>query len=255
MRTWLFHTQPPPYLSVGLPLYAMGHIAWLALEGLCRQQHAAPWELIVVEEQFHNPLGIRDLKAYHERLAAAGCVAVTYKGLSRWNNLAAKWAIITQQAHPESVALVLQGGDDHPHPHRLAYTAEAMRTGVQWYHEEVGLFYDRDTRTMAEYRHPDGATTALNMAVRLELVRQLPARAKRRGTDRWLHQCATRVNGAPLRHQLRNHMQLGLFTCGWNHLSTQRGALVATCANHYHPTLRTLPQVLPDELAQRLMHQ
>jgi hypothetical protein len=245
-----------PTTTVGLPLYRAGAIAWLALEGLCRQQHADPWELIVVEEPFHQPFGEARLKTYQPRLNAAGCKSVRYITWPAWTPLAAKWAHIAKQAHPHSHHLVLQGADDFSHPMRLRLTQDAMARGVDWYHEDVGLFYDRATGALAEYRHPVGtpkSTTALNMAVRLSLLHNLPHREKRRGTDRWMHAEATKRKGTPLREELHNHWHMGLFTSGWNVLSVNRSTKVANHQGHYHPTLRTVWDALPADVAERIL--
>jgi len=69
-----------PRISVMLPLYNAGAVAWLALESLCRQAGEYPgFEVVVCEEQAgHDVVGYETVQAYRGRLRRAGCERVRY---------------------------------------------------------------------------------------------------------------------------------------------------------------------------------
>ena len=52
-------------------------IGWLALESLCRQKNAPPWELIVIEEP-EDAMGRGAIEAYTTRLIGAGMQQMFY---------------------------------------------------------------------------------------------------------------------------------------------------------------------------------
>ena len=100
-------------ISVGLPIFNGKDIAWLALEGLCRQQCNNPWELIICEEQNLNMVGIEQIKlVYKDRLRVAGCVRVTYIPIKNWIFLSRKWKIICSFIDDRSKYFLPWGADN-----------------------------------------------------------------------------------------------------------------------------------------------
>ena len=109
-------------LTVALPLYRMNQIAWVAFEGLIRQEKSPKWELIVCEEKHEYQCGKQLIKQYKDRLKKVNCIKTTYIELDEHVNLAKKWQIIGQKAKAESIGFVMQSGDCYPHKYRLHQT-------------------------------------------------------------------------------------------------------------------------------------
>jgi hypothetical protein len=244
-----------PVITVAMPMYRAKHIGWLALEGLARQLVAHPWELLIVEEVAALPMGCDAIMRYEQALADAGCVSIKYAGIMQWASVADKVRRMARQAAPTSEVLVKQDADDFPDAFRLARSLDSIRQGADWFYDQHGLFYDRATGKLARYEHPAGVRSGLNPAVRTSLLRNLATRSKRRGLHSWMHTQATLAKGSPLVEHMRtgDHWRHGVFTCGWNTLSTQRADQVAKHKDHYHPTDASLQVALPEHILARLL--
>ena len=81
-------------LSVALPVFNSKRIAWLAMEGLCRQENINfEWELVIAEEQGPEKFGSKAFLSYEGRLREVGCVRVRYIKLIKWIPLKQKGVI------------------------------------------------------------------------------------------------------------------------------------------------------------------
>jgi len=264
-----------PVLTVGLPCYRVEQIAWLALEGLCRQQDAPPWELIILEEDEPEAFGARRLAEYLPGLYAAGCVRIEYGALPEHMPLARKWLTIAHAATQASELLLLQGADDYPGPRRLADTWGTWEAredpDTNWLQWPLGLFADLtcgcsdlrryDLHTEGYGFKTGGARVAgLGMAARLDVVRQIPGeevlpgrdhrRRLRRGVDGWLIRCVAKTAGGLLRLAEIPTVDWtrGLYTDGFNSLSLTRTGM----SGPFSPVDTTLRDVVPDDVASRL---
>lgn len=219
-------------LTVALPLYKAEKIAWLALESLCNQEQVNfDWELIICEEAGtdHAAFGEMAIATYNEKLKAAGCVRIKYIALEKWTPLPQKWALISKAASSTSNAFVLQAGDCYSEPLRVRRTADLIEEGADWVHSVKGVFLNLAANKRALYNHPAEYPTALNMAIRLDLVRNLPKSTKRKGIDRWLFNEATTCKGEKLRVVANNSPKWnkGIDTHGYNNISGKRGDKIA----------------------------
>lgn len=255
MHTLHHDTALWPHLTVALPLFRARRIAWLALESLCRQKHAPHWELLMSQEaaEAHEPVPLNELQAYVPRLAAAGCVRVVLLQPGVHQALSLKWRDLRQHASLTSHTFLLQAADCYSHHLRLATSHSLiMDHDADWVHQHTGLFVDPIENRRAEYRHPPGYPTALNMAVRTSLLHGLPREEVRKGVDRWLYQHATRTNGGPLVVQWLPAEHRGLDTHGLNNISRKRGQKIALRTVPFHHTKLRVADVLPAELVPRL---
>lgn len=166
-------------LTVGFPLYRSKDIAWLALESLCRQKGVDfKWELIVIEEiesEKHSPLGKAKLLLYEERLKKAGCERIIYKPIKKWITLFEKWAEMGRLADDNSVGFLLQAADCYSQPYRLKETLNLFeKNNSDWIHSAKGVFFNIKTNKIAVFDTRLSDKTALNMAVRTSLIKQIP---------------------------------------------------------------------------------
>lgn len=216
-----------PQLTVALPLYKSQRIAWLALESLCNQEHVNfDWELIICEEngKTHEAFTEAALRPYLERLKAVRCVRVEYVGLNRWVPLSQKWVKMAQLSSPSSTAFVLQAGDCYSEPLRLRRTYDLITQGADWVHSHKGVFLNLKDNTKAVYHHPSNYPTALNMAIDLALLQDLPSATVKKGVDRWLFNEATKAKGSRLNVVVNNSPKWhnGIDTHGFNNISVKR---------------------------------
>ena len=101
-------------MTVGLPAYRVNGIAWLPMEGLCRQHRPpCPWELLIFEESHAGACGEDFFLAYADRLKKAGCVNIRYITADEWVPLPMKWRAMGQAMAEGSKTFLLQAGDDY----------------------------------------------------------------------------------------------------------------------------------------------
>lgn len=248
-----------PLLTVAMPMLRARSIAWLALESLARQQGAPPWELLMAQEMdpHHQPMPWAEFEAMRPRLEAAGMVHFRQFHLLHADAPAAlswKWRTMGREASPTSQAFVLQAADCYSPTERLKATHQLVAAGADWVHQRMGIFLDVPNNHRALYVHPPGYPTALNMAVRTSLVRNLPDVDKRKGVDRWLYRQAQAANGGKLNTAWlpTEHWRQGLDTHGHNNISRRRGAFLRQRKGAFTTCRTSLRQVLPEPVRARL---
>lgn len=280
------HALPGITLTVGLPMYRCGKIAWLALEGLCRQEGVDfPWELIVSEEP-EEAFTEERVRSYEDRLRAVGCVRIVYLRNTEWTPLSTKWCRITGEASPGSEVFVLQAADCYSHPRRLANT-EALFSGsrVDWVQSPLGFFYNiasgmvsifdyalkddyADPKTgwadmcqrrgwldAADFSHAWTACrkypTGINMAIRTRHMRQVVDQKVRRSVDGWLFCSIEKVKQAPLvvRWDESDDWRRGVDTHGLNRLTTLRGWRIDEAEPPFRRSGLSIEQILPPDVA------
>lgn len=233
-------------------------IFWLALEGLCRQDGAPPWELLISAEQepHHGNPPLQAITAYWPRLQLAGCVhlGIMDPGPCPADPapLSLKWRQLASAAHPASEAFLLQAADCFSAPERLADSHHLLQR-AHWVHQREGLFLHLPTGTLVQYRHPDGFPTALNMGTRTQLLRHLPRHEVRKGVDRWMHDHVRMQVGTVRTAWLPTAHALGsLDTHGANNISRRRGTKMMALLPPFYSTPLWLQDVLPPDLVERL---
>lgn len=234
-------------ITVALPVFNAKKIVWLAMEGLCRQETNEPWELLICEEKHPLQTGKALFDAYLPRLKAAGCISMQYIELPQWVNLPKKWSIMAQRAKGD--IFILQAADCFSDSSRLARTREIMGSG-HWYFDATGHFYNVTYKKLALYKNFPGRT-GLNMALKTDLIRDLPDTKLNKNIDRFLFTHISKKVKIVIRQNKKT--QLSLDVDGMNNISKSRHKLIAKLeAPFYAPTL-SLGQILPKDILKKLI--
>jgi len=231
--------------TVAMPLYNMGKIAELALEGLCKQETDYKWELIVCEEQNEQMMGYDKLWDYEERLRKAGCELILYNAVEKWIPLGQKWKLMSELAS-DTTCFILQSGDCYPHPKRIEVTVNAFERpfGYNYYDEECGYFYSfKHKKTLLfapddTYRHP----CRLNMAWKTDLIKQLPDNNVKKSVDKYLYKTLGEIEKIEI---FRTYcLFYGVDTDGYN-LISKRDKFFTKPNSIFKPTEVDITEQLP----------
>jgi len=236
-------------ISVLLPMLNAQHIGWLPMEGLCCQKDAPrSWEVIIAEEQNGSEFGEARVLEYEERLRQAGCEAVKYIPLKEWIPLAAKWRLLAQHTHQDSVVCACHGADSYAHPWRIKEAWDTLiNGGAHWAGYTKVPFYvvrsgqpflvdynvareklalkARGGRRRKQHKRKVGAGIAF--CFRTELARKLPESDKARGIDGWLFdniRALAEKNGGTFKRLTidTGKWKYGLNTHGFGNISKKR---------------------------------
>lgn len=242
-------------ITVALPVLLSEGIAWLAMESLCAQVVKSDFEVIIVEEQRAGMCGAEYFEAYRDRLAAAGCIRLSYTPIHRKIALSQKWWMISAMADPRSEVFILQAADCYSEPHRLQTALDAIRANHDWVHSPLGVFFHLQQQQHILY---DARTTKypthLNMAIRMELARAINPGMKKKGVDGYLYRECTRVRKGQLRiyKDTSDNWKKGLDTHGLNNLSMKRQQYFQKVAAPFRATNLSIEQILPPAICERL---
>ena len=248
-------------LTVGLPLYRAGAIAWLALESLCRQVGVEfYWELLVAEEQSAPRLAWSGLAPYVERLRRVNCIDVRYVPLSEWIPLAKKWRLLGQRAVPSSRVFVLQAADCYSPPHRLERTMELFRSeGADWVQSHTHVLYNLSDGKHVLYRRPtDRMPVGAQMALRTDLARQLPESNQTAGIDHWFFRsCEANVKAKEGRAMRivwneTDDWRYGLNVNGLNNISERSKLFALKFPGCLEDPCKELSEYIPGDVLARL---
>ena len=246
-------------MTVGLPLFNSQHIAWLALESLCRQKNIDfEWELIVAEEQNKKMFGQKKVFSYESQLKKVGCKNLLYIPLKKWIPLFNKWRLISQRADLNSKAFILQAGDDYSHPYRLYETYNLMIVkGNTVISSQVGPFYDIPTGIVCLYDVREKPTTAgLNMAVQTDVMKRLPQMDYRKNVDSKIAYHAIILEGVAFKREFNNssNWKCGVCTNGFHNISLKRGTIMRTRKDIYdlHSGIK-IEDCIPIDIIQKLI--
>lgn len=246
-------------MSIVMPLYRAGNIAWLPLESLCRQKQINfRWELLIAEEQ-EGAFGWPKIKEYFGRLNKVGCARIIYYSLPKWIPLSQKYHLLTRQMHPSSKIFTTQAGDNYSHPMRLKLThLYLIKRDYDMWHQAYGLFYDIPTGQMIGfnyYRNPE-RPVCMTAAYKAEYVRNLPFEFKKSGLDSWLYYNILKASG---KKELKTwtsgnrYWDKGVNTQGQNTISVKRARHFKKPKNKlFGPTSIKIEEVVPHPIAQRL---
>lgn len=243
------------HLSVGLPCYNARDIAWLALEGLCRQEGIAfKWELIICEEPHGLAIGRNFAVQYLDRLERAGCARVVYVEMSHKVVLPTKWITIGQYISPSSQVFVMQAADCYPSAERLTITYRRMYgKGVDWLDFTCGYFYSFVHDKLILYSH--NGKTNLHMAFSSRHFDKLRYIDKNKSIDSWLFKSILSGN-----ESFKREKETGLYasvdTDGFNCISRSRSKFYLRTAPPFKQTKFTIEQIgLPPDVVQRIKNQ
>lgn len=239
-----------PKVTVALPLWESGDIAWLCLESLCRQKVGVEWELIVAEEQTENMLGEEGLFSFRPRLRKAGCANIVYIPVKEKMYLANKWNMIARYASVSSEVFQLVAADDYFQPMLLhdAWSAIGIN-GYDWCQSYQCHFYDIDTGKLVEYRRLKSPGVQISMDI--SLARKIPTSTKVKGIDGHIFNS---VKPKKIYSNTFDHSLKTVCTQGRNKISlTQRAALINKTRAPMRRCSHTLDGVLPFDIYTKLL--
>lgn len=239
-------------ITVGMPAYRQKYIGWLALEGLCRQKTTEKWELLIIEES-HLGVGIKQIQKYYKRLRAAGCVNVSYTQLKTWVPLSQKYYLMAQEA--EGDLFLMHAADDYSHPDRLQMSADLIGKNAL-YQEVRGYFYDildgfcvLFDWDAAPGKHP----CSVNMCYKMPLFKQIELEFRGRAVDLWIFtQIQDRYGDIGVYYDHSDSYKRGVFTQGQNNISMGRYECFYRPNKRFFATDTKIEDLLPDEVAERL---
>ena len=195
-------------LTVAMPLFRAGPIAWVALESLIRQTGINfKWELVAAEEvcakgyKNVSPLGFAKLSEYFDKLKKVGCCRLVYIGLDHWVPLGDKWVLIATYASKSSKVFSLQSADCWSGPERLVLNKQLLwqppKNYFSWTHGVHHVLYDIVTGKSVIYTISKPKSEAgCDMALRTDIVRKMPIDHRRKGVDTWLMDNCVKMLGS-----------------------------------------------------------
>lgn len=236
-------------ISVLLPLYKMQSITWLAMESLCRQQNAPPWELIICAEQDETAPDAFFLE-YAPRLKAAGMVDLHIIRIEKRLELSLKWRKMAKQTHANSEVCILQAGDCYSGPNRLATAYQHKHFDWQQYRE--GHFYHIGQKHLCLFRADlSRHLCGLDMAAKTSLMRKLPDEGLGITVDNWLRRSLDKMKRGNLKVKWHGQKQ-GLDSHGHNNISKPRGNMLLEHQPPFYPSQQSLSNLLPPPVAEKL---
>ena len=238
-------------ITVAFPVWNSKEIAWLPMEGLCRQQVSERWELLICEEVHNTQCGFEFFEGYWDRLKDVGCVRLRYFELQEWINLPGKWKFMANEAAGD--VYCLQAADCYPDKERLSRARQGLKD-AHWTQDERGHFFRVGVNKMILWVQPKSGPfrTGVNMAIRTELIKDLPATSLNRGIDHYmLNHIDKKVGGTKIH---TNPGEFGsLDVDGVNNISTTRAIYFSHIIPPFVKATKTLNDILPDDLAERLL--
>lgn len=247
-------------ITVALPMLRAKWIGWLAFESLCRQKKVDfLWELIVCEEtaEHYQPMGEDIIKEkYVDRLKKINCKRVKYIGLdnSKRISLSMKLKMIAKSSYSKSKWFLLQDADCYSQPYRLFETKKIAKSVMRpdWIHSPKGLFYDIKTETVVSFKQI--GITALNMAVKMNLMRNILPAKKFRSVNAWMYNGCTKVKGKNLIVGLNNsnNWLYGIDTHGLNTISHSRVHLITDCVRPFYEWIGNINDYIPPDIINKL---
>jgi hypothetical protein len=236
--------------TVGLPVYNNKEIAFLAMEGLIRQQTTNEWELIVCEERNGNHNGNEFFEAYFDKLKEVGCTRLVYIPVDNGRlYLSCKWKVIAQHAKGE--VFLMQGSDDYPDPRRVETACSAIKKGYHWFH--VPKFYTYWNKTVYEYFDSrQEINLGIDKGTRTEYVLKADDKEVKRGVDGWVFSNVRKqVNEVKIYNTIYDEYK-GMSTTGFNTISVNRDMMLFANMYPYNRTEKKLQDIIPIEVTNKI---
>jgi len=241
-------------LTVALPMYRSKEIGWLAFEGLIRQENINfEWEIIVIEEKTEDAFKADNCMKYFECLNKIGCTRLEYQVIDNWIPLSKKWLEIAKIASNTSKYFLLQASDCYPHPTRLSETYKMMESGVEWYNERDGIFYDLKTGDYAKFIAAKEKTCGLNMCTKTEFINQIKTKNyPDHFIDGWLQNQILKVKkDLKIYFNRSDNWHRGFDTTGQNNI-TPRADRIKNKENQFNHITFDFKKEIPKEIIDRL---
>lgn len=227
-----------PLVTIGLPLYNMGDIQWLAFESIKRLETDIPFEVIVYVEK--DKMGFIPPKIHHPY-----CVNFTVGVFNSWMPLPMKWKLMAKEARGD--VFMLQAGDCYSDSKRVdrAYR-DIIEQGFDWTQDCDGWFYHIQKKKLLRFNQSE-RKSGLNMAFRTSLGKNLPDSDRRRGIDFWLYS-----NMNIKRTKWNKGENMSVDTHGYNTISVKRGKYFETVIPPFFHTSKRITNLLPTDIIKGL---
>lgn len=252
--------QNKKILTVAIPAWNSGNIAWLAMESLCAQQQIDfDWELLIIEENNENanPFTVESFMQYEEALKKVRCINIKYITLKKRITLTEKWKRMGEIASNNSIAFLLQSCDCYSYPTRLKMSYDAAINGYDWFQCKQGCFYEVQTGIVIKYNGDtiEWAKNHLNMGFRTEYAKIIPFAELPSGIDGWLVKIFEEFKGSPLEiyNDPSDNWKYGVDSHGVNNISKNRGRHFVNPTPPFEATNIKIEEILPDYIVQRLL--
>jgi hypothetical protein len=233
-------------LTVGLPVLAMP--AWLAMEGLARQNSPCNYELIVYEDA-NDPNGIEYYQEFLDRMPT--CERLIYIYSEQRVSLSYKWRRMSEMMSDNSLGLVLQAADCYSEPLRLNLTFRALNDGADWVHYEHGYFYNIHSKQVMLFDL--NADTGLNMAISKASTAYLPEEDVYSGVDHWLFVNGKNKPNFKTMVITSPTWDKGVDTDGWNRISMSRRDMYTNPNPPFKKTRTSITDMIPADILERLI--
>lgn len=236
-------------LTVALPIWNSKTIAWLAMEGLCRQKVNFKWELFIMEEQI-DEFGIDEVSKYTDRLVASGCISIRYMAIQYRVPLCQKWKSMAVKRSASSRAFLLQAADDYPDENRLQRTFDKIKEGYDWVQHRRGYMYGIKYKKVIEFDQKTfgpGCKTGFYIGISTKNL-NLPDSFLYSGIDNWLYRSLQ-----PQKVFWFDEELIGAVgTDGLNNISILRRRNYMNPERPFVTTNKTIDQIVPADIAERL---
>ena len=239
--------ESKPLITVALPLWEAGEIAWLCVESLCRQEVKEPWELIVCEEQTKNKFGLDRLEEYIPRLREAGMVDLNYVIQEEHVKLAHKWRKIADFMSESSRSYHMCAADNYYQKNMLQNGYNGISAGADWFSTYESHFYNIKTDILVRYFFK--RYCGIEMAMSSEKAKLIKGANSTRGIDLFIYRT--------VKPEVRVWDDSGdgyytVCTHGKNMISKNRGPMINNYKRPFYKTDTPLDDLLPKEIVERL---
>ena len=234
--------EETPKVTIALPVWNSQQIAWLSMESFCRQEDAVPFELIIFEEEHPAQCGNEYFFAYGDRLKDAGCTRILYMSCEAKFTLAEKWVYIAREAKGD--AFCLCGCDDYYSRHMVRDAYRGIKEGYEYIYDTSAYFYSTKVRQMIVY--DEQKYKGLMQCVPTARMQKIKPEPKNIGVDRWI---VGRIK--PRKKKMNTELRDIVCTDGFNNIS-HRDGYYQKIVKPFYPTDKTIFDVLPAEVAERL---
>jgi len=230
-------------LSISMPLYNAKHIAWLAMESLCRQKNIDfEWEIVCIEESKPNPFTKANIFSYLDRLKKVNCNRIKYIKLDRKISLSSKIKMIASNTSSSSKICILHAADCFSQPYRLSESFDLIvKKDFDWISTQIGPFYlIQSGETFLHDRRNNPTIVGLNMAIKTNLMRNLPLIDKHSGIDGWMvSSVKSSLNGnLNYCYNESGNWKYGFDTHGLNNISHSRIRVIRTRKDLFPSTFK-----------------
>ena len=227
-----------PIITIGLPLYNMNKIYWLALESINRQETDIPFEIIICAEDGH--FNKDDIHIDNK-----SCVSIRLMRANVKMPLSFKWYDMLGDAN--GTIFMLQGGDDYSDKYRVNRAYEdIIKQKHDWTQDIDGWGYHLQKKKLLKFDQKS-YQRGINISFRTSLKTRLKKEDVRSGVDYWLWS-----KMYPNNPKWNRNLNKSVFTHGANIISQGRGKFFENTAPPFYDTDKNIKDFIPDDIVEKL---